>query len=155
MTTMRALSIRQPWADAIMAGWKLVENRTWDTAFRGDLAVHTGLTPARLPRDLGGVPADTDYLPSLRRQLAMADTAPGERVVGGVVGIVRLVSAHTAASCRQADGALCSRWALPEPGPYAKRENADMFHWVFENPRRIDPVMIPGALQLFEVDLPD
>lgn len=161
MKTMRALSIRQPWADAIMAGAKTVENRTWDTAYRGELGVHTGLTLARLPHDLGGVPEDTDYLPSLRRQFAMADAGPGERVVGHVIGTVRLVSIHTAASCRRMSGpgltvpALCSPWALPEPGPYAARAGADMHHWVFEDPRPIDPVMVSGSLQVFTVDLPD
>lgn len=162
---MKALSIRQPWADAIMAGWKTVENRTWDTAHRGTLAVHTGLTLARLPHDLGGQPGPTDYLPELTRQLAMADNAPGDRVVGHVIGTVRLVDIHTAASCRGMHvprsplGAptpeLCSPWALPEPGPYAKRSGADMFHWVFAGQQRIDPVMTTGSLQLFDVELPD
>lgn len=40
---MKALSIRQPWAWAIMAGHKKIENRTWDTKFRGMFLVHAGL----------------------------------------------------------------------------------------------------------------
>lgn len=159
MTTMRALSIRQPWSDAIMAGWKTVENRTWDTTFRGTLAVHTGLTPARLPHSFGGPKGALDYLSMLERQLAMAESAPGDRLTGYVLGTVRLVDTHTASSCMQLgatwDKALCSQWALPDPGPYAKRPDADMFHWVLADQRRIDPVMVPGSLQLFEVNLPD
>lgn len=37
---MKALSIRQPWAWAVMAGKKKVENRDWPTLFRGRLAIH-------------------------------------------------------------------------------------------------------------------
>lgn len=42
MTVDRALSIRNPWAALIMDGYKLVENRTWDTKWRGTFAVHAG-----------------------------------------------------------------------------------------------------------------
>ena len=38
---MKALSIRQPWAWAILHG-KPVENRTWTTRFTGPFLIHTG-----------------------------------------------------------------------------------------------------------------
>ena len=37
---LRALSIRQPWAWAIAAGLKRVENRSWRVSYRGPLAIH-------------------------------------------------------------------------------------------------------------------
>ena len=37
---MKVLSIRQPWAWLIMTGLKDVENRTWNTDFRGQFAIH-------------------------------------------------------------------------------------------------------------------
>ena len=37
---MKALSIRQPWADAIIWHGKDVENRTWQTRFRGPILIH-------------------------------------------------------------------------------------------------------------------
>lgn len=40
---MLALTVRQPWADLIMAGAKDVENRTWSTEHRGHLLIHAGL----------------------------------------------------------------------------------------------------------------
>ncbi|MFZ1125997.1 MAG: ASCH domain-containing protein [Candidatus Baltobacteraceae bacterium] len=43
----RALSIRQPWAWAILYGGKRVENRTWYTSFRGRIFIHAGLTVDR------------------------------------------------------------------------------------------------------------
>lgn len=37
---MKALTIRQPWAWAIMAGLKDVENRSWPTKVRGEILIH-------------------------------------------------------------------------------------------------------------------
>lgn len=37
-----ALSVRQPWAAAIMLG-KNVENRSWETLYRGELLIHASL----------------------------------------------------------------------------------------------------------------
>lgn len=36
----KALSIRQPWADAIIWHDKDVENRNWPTKFRGPFCIH-------------------------------------------------------------------------------------------------------------------
>ncbi|WP_193188849.1 ASCH domain-containing protein [Nisaea sediminum] len=41
---MKALTIHQPWADAIAYGHKPVENRSWPTSYRGPLLIHAGLT---------------------------------------------------------------------------------------------------------------
>ena len=38
----RALTLRQPWAWAVAAGHKDVENRTWQTPHRGCMAIHAG-----------------------------------------------------------------------------------------------------------------
>lgn len=39
---MKALSIMQPWAWLIVNGFKAVENRSWNTNFRGPLLIHAG-----------------------------------------------------------------------------------------------------------------
>lgn len=39
---MKALSIKQPWAELILRGIKDVENRTWETAYRGQFILHAG-----------------------------------------------------------------------------------------------------------------
>jgi hypothetical protein len=38
----RALSIQQPWAELILRGTKKIEIRSWSTAFRGPIWIHTG-----------------------------------------------------------------------------------------------------------------
>jgi len=37
---MKALSVRQPWAWLIVAGYKDIENRNWPTAYRGRVYIH-------------------------------------------------------------------------------------------------------------------
>ena len=39
---MKALSIKQPWAWLIGAGFKDIENRVWSTKFRGRIYIHAG-----------------------------------------------------------------------------------------------------------------
>lgn len=41
---MKALTIRQPWAALIVAGFKDIENRTWTTKYRGPLLIHVSST---------------------------------------------------------------------------------------------------------------
>lgn len=42
---MKILSIRQPWAWAIVNGHKSIENRNWNTNFRGNFLIHAGQKP--------------------------------------------------------------------------------------------------------------
>ena len=39
---MKALTISQPYASLIASGSKFVENRTWPTLYRGEIAIHAG-----------------------------------------------------------------------------------------------------------------
>lgn len=42
MPNIKVLSVKQPWAWAIIAGFKTCENRTWGTNYRGPLLIHAG-----------------------------------------------------------------------------------------------------------------
>lgn len=44
---MKALSIKQPWVYAILHEGKDIENRSWNTAYRGWLALHASGRPNR------------------------------------------------------------------------------------------------------------
>jgi ASCH domain len=67
---LRTLTIRQPWAEYIIAGEKDVENRTWTSSHRGLLGVHAGRNGADL------------------REM---DLDPADFVLGALVGVVELV----------------------------------------------------------------
>jgi len=52
---MKTLSIRQPFASLICRGIKTIENRSWDTTYRGKLLIHASGKPIAWPT--------FDYLP--------------------------------------------------------------------------------------------
>jgi len=46
---VKALTIRQPWATFFALGVKQMETRSWDTKYRGPVAIHAGLAwPCRI-----------------------------------------------------------------------------------------------------------
>ena len=89
---MRALSVRQPWAQAILDGIKRVENRTWKTSYRGQLVIHASKT------------VDDVILPGL------ANPSPQGWATGAHVGTVHLVGIHVAG---RGCGEHCAHWGLP------------------------------------------
>lgn len=46
---MKALSVKQPWANMIASGEKTIETRTWSTDYRGDLLIVSSRTPNIAP----------------------------------------------------------------------------------------------------------
>jgi len=42
---MKALSLKQPFAELILSGKKTVETRTWNTKFRGEFYIHASKIP--------------------------------------------------------------------------------------------------------------
>lgn len=82
-TPVKVLSIRQPWADLILAGpscehWKWAENRNWTTRHRGELFIHASR--------LDVMPSDE---PEANHELWQA---PGRRIVGAIIGRVDLIA---------------------------------------------------------------
>lgn len=76
---MKALSINQPWAWLIVNGHKGVENRDWDTRYRGDFLVHAG---KKIDYSAYDYLEDTDIdIPP-----------PSELQTGGIVGKARLIN---------------------------------------------------------------
>lgn len=78
---MKALSIKQPWAWAILHG-KPVENRTWKTNFRGPFLIHTG---KKFDRE--------GYLWLHRNRNFLTASLPHSEDIptGGIVGKARIV----------------------------------------------------------------
>jgi len=73
-SSLMALSIRQPYAEAIIRGEKVEEYRSWSTNHRGPLVIHAASTKPR--------PADLAQYPRVD---------PGELVYGALVGVVDVV----------------------------------------------------------------
>lgn len=47
---MKAITILQPYASLIVAGAKQYETRSWDTPYRGIIAIHAGFQSTRSAR---------------------------------------------------------------------------------------------------------
>jgi hypothetical protein len=94
-TTLRALSIRPPWAWAIAHAGKRIENRSWSTKYRGPLVIHSSL---RL------LPADVERLENIL----------GRRVNQNSFSRGAIVATATLADVLSLDH-CSSRWAF---GPY-------------------------------------
>lgn len=81
---MKALSLRQPWAWMVVAGGKNIENRRWNTRFRGPFLIHAAKGMTRDEYD-GAVAFARDVNPFL------AVPPFGDLERGGIVGRARLV----------------------------------------------------------------
>lgn len=127
---MKALSVRQPWAGLIACGAKDIENRTWNTSYRGTLAICAG-------KSLGASQTEAEYLFS---KFNASATATGVLVC--IVDLVGVIS--------EQNGVYS--WDLPDPFPSLDDSCfAGPFGWVLENARLVKPVPVSGKLGLFEI----
>lgn len=76
---MKALSINQPWAWLIVNGYKSIENRDWDTKYRGEFLIHAG---KKIDRDA------YDFLLGRNIQVPSPDELP----TGGIVGKSNIIN---------------------------------------------------------------
>lgn len=100
---MRVLTVKQPWAWALISGPKRVENRTWETSYRGPLLIHAGKSHSdlTLARDLFELPDHLDF--------------------GAIIGVVDLVDCVPIASVKNdpfAEGPWC--WITTNPRPLSE-----------------------------------
>jgi hypothetical protein len=102
----RALSIRQPWTDLLLSGEKRVENRTWSTAWRGELVLHAGKQQDPRGRKLAA-------------ERGIVLPAPQ---TGAYLGCARLVDVHPdAGCCREVWGEPdCWHWVVTNPRRFAE-----------------------------------
>jgi len=122
---MKALSIRQPWAELILQGRKTIELRTWRTHYRGPLAIHAA--------------QELDELACAAHGLDPAALARGALV--GVVELVDIVVLND------------ERWeALRDQHLGVGSNPGDRLGWQLVHPGRLpQPVSMPGRRSLFNV----
>lgn len=114
---MKALSVQQPWASLLLGiappfaspygrphGRKDMENRTWNTTYRGDLVIHAGQKMDRGPLAMYFAPEVQDQFPT-----------------GGALGLIRLVDVlDPAVECRSKWAEPgCFHWRMDFPRPFA------------------------------------
>ena len=128
METYKALSIRQPWAWLIANGYKDIENRSWNTTYRGEFFIHASKAMTRKEYR-----QCQDYLELLRRDANVA--LPIIRLpdreglkFGGIVGAATISACVTESE---------SPWFTGK------------FGFVLENPRPLSFMPCQGTLGFF------
>lgn len=81
---MKALSIRQPWAWAIIHAGKDIENRDWPTNLRGRIAIHASATWPKPDYEI-----DVDVI---RRITGKPVPPRDEFMLGAIIGTVNLTN---------------------------------------------------------------
>jgi len=106
------LSVRQPWAWAIAEGGKDIENRDWETGFRGRVGLHVSKT---------NDPAAYVNFQELRERMPDIPAAPEGLPVGAIIGSIEIVDCVTESFSPWFFGpfgfVLQGYRALPEPMP--------------------------------------
>lgn len=133
---MKVLSVRQPWAHAIIHCGKDVENRSWKTDYRGLLLIHAGMK-----FDM----TNDDFERYLRNEFGRPWSDMAEHFIktydcignedrGKIIGHVTLVDCIPARQCK-------SKWAYGHDG----------YCWILESPTALEvPIACKGALGLFD-----
>lgn len=126
--TLKALTIRAPWAWAIAQGWKRVENRSWSTRFRGRIAIHAAVSKE----------SDADAAATFA---TLEIEPPTEFVRGAIIGTVELVDVLPFDEFlrRFGDDRFDRGFAR---GPFC---------WVLREPRLCVPTPCSGNFQLWNV----
>lgn len=120
----KALTVKHPWAWAIIRGLKTVENRSRPTKHRGQLFIHAGK---------GWAEEGVKALDALRTPMGFQEyplqhvwEVPARATAGMVIGTVDVIDCHHADECSEwrFSRQFCSSWAM-----------AGNYHWVLANAR--------------------
>lgn len=145
---VKALTLWQPWASLVAMGEKLVETRSWATAYRGELAIHSA--QKKPPPWLGA----SRHSEVFRDELAdvfncrcdLVDSPVRALPLGAILCIVRLVSIEETAAVREILSEREQIFGNYEDGRYA---------WFFEMVERFEePLPAKGNRMLWNWDRP-
>ncbi len=121
---MKAITLRQPWAWAIINAGKDIENRDWKTHFRGRVAIHAAVGMTR-----GEYDRTCDYIRGVNREIRIPAYEDLER--GAIIGTAEIID------CVQESD---SPWFMGEYG------------FVLARPRRLpEPIPCKGMLSFWAV----
>ncbi len=131
---MKALSLRQPYAELILQGKKTMESRLWNTKFRGDFFIHTSVAVSSGACKRFGFD-------------------PKELLRGCIVGKATLVDVKKYPTdedyLKDSDKHLGSKQGLEEFGWGGRKK----YGFVLEKVEMIKPIPLKGKLGFFDVNI--
>lgn len=156
---MKALTLTQPWATLVAIGAKKIETRSWNTAYRGQLAIHAAKTWPVWAKDI----CLTEPFFSVLRNNNLAGVGITRWIadlpLGCIVATCRLVAVHRVDGEDWRPGQRGWEierdfWAASEQekafGDYSVRR----YMWFIKDVVPLfEPVPVKGALSLWECEL--
>lgn len=148
---MKALSIKQPWATLIASNIKNIENRTWQTKYRGRIYIHASQKLASVGFNSVGGCADLLTMEqwhsldkSTKSQLVRSRFTASAII--GEVDIVDCVLNHPSIWAEHSASVLRKGIEIEVP----------VYNWVLANPVLYEqPILnVKGALSLWEYEKP-
>lgn len=131
---MKALTVKQPWAWAIIHAGKCWENRNWKTNYRGPLLIHSGLKfDEQAPDWIEFMGIEKDGI--VRRAYTNVI-----KLGGGIIGRVDLTD------CCEVTNALLD---CPED-PLGWISSSSKYAWKLENPKPLIFTPCKGKLGLWD-----
>ena len=121
---MKALSLKQPWAELILQGKKKIETRKWKTRFRGKFLIHASKQP--------------DNKVMKEHGFSMLPT-------GCIVGSAELISVKEYSTKKQ---------FLAEAHKHLVKScdwNKKRYGFILKNIKRLNPKPAKGQLNFFEI----
>jgi hypothetical protein len=90
---MRALSIKQPWANMIVSGEKTIETRVWSTSYRGDILLVSTRSPNIQPAGYAlAIAKLVDWRPMTSADVADAKCALYKNAFSWVLNNIRPIT---------------------------------------------------------------
>ena len=127
---MKAISVRQPWADLIISGSKTIEIRKLRTKYRGTLLIHA----ARIRGTHEFVRAKVD--------VKSIDDYPQQAIIG-LVTLVDVIPLNEKLWTELKEKHLL-------PGKWSSFEHK--YAWIIENPVRLKPIPFIGYPAIYTVN---
>jgi len=126
---VKVLSVRQPWVMLIILGYKDIENRTWESSYRGELYIHASKKIQEVDwQRIQTIMASEGTLQHFRNE-PMNKTADS---LGGIIGKVQMVDCVTESDSPWFEG---------------------KFGFVFENPETVPFIPLRGQQRIFNYEL--
>ncbi len=131
---MKALTVRQPWAWAIIHAGKNIENRSWRTDYRGPLLIHAGkYFPSRQESE-----TCRKIVEAASPEISWAEAHESRQRYGSIIGRVNLVD------CVHVKSPVAAQY-LESPWSYGP------WLWILGRPEPLEPVSEWGRLGVFTV----
>lgn len=128
---MKVLTVKQPWAQLIVDGYKKYEFRSWKTKYRGKILIHAGMS---LENDMKERFKDYDL----------------DCTLGAIIGEAELVD------CILVDVKFNEELRNIDPVVYGRSNHIETYAWKLENIVKYDePICCKGQLGLWNYDVKD